>query len=184
MKNNILVFILFLVFGCDAEDLPEEPLIQPEFNVLVSGQSWEPNRGGALILNNDLNGVISIRMAGPVDGKGRVFKLSIVNNDFEWLPVERYNISSLVFGFEENATYEQLDSDGELEQWRSERLNVAVIDISSITEVDGIQYLGGSFRASPCNDGLFPACIPISGTFDNLRLFASAEEMNLTIGIF
>jgi len=135
-------------------------------------------------LNGEDYGAISIRMAGPNDGNGRTFRLAIENINFEWLPVTAYSISSLSDGFVENAQYEQKDSSGATEQWRSERLNAAEINVSSISEVDGLLYLSGNFRASPCNGDLFPACIPIVGSFENLRLFYDAEVMVLLIGSF
>lgn len=176
--------VVSILLGCESTEPSVKPLIEPKFSVTVSGEAWEPHRGGALVLSNDQFGAISIRMAGPNDGRRRLFRLSIDNTGFEWLPVSEYDISSLSNGFVESAKYEQEDSQGETEQWRSERLNVAVINITSIIEIDGLEYLSGTFRASPCNGDLFPACIAIEGSFEDLRLFYDPVVMNLTIGVF
>lgn len=168
------LFILLFIFSCDSDEPIQEPLIEPQFDVTVSGQSWRPNRGKALVLNDGDFGSIRLTMAGPNDGRGRIFRLVIESTDFDWLPISEYGVSSLEDRFTEKADYYESTSDGELQYRRSHNLNVAVIEISSITEIDGIEYLSGSFRASPCNGDLFPACVPIVGTFDSLRLFYDA----------
>mgnify|MGYP003134421413 CR=1 FL=1 len=186
MKLSTSIFLISttIILGC-SNNVPEPEIKDlPEINATISGEVWKPSYAGVIITETEIFKTFQMFIyeeAHPNSNKrNRVLEIGIVNKEYEWTPIKPLNLFNTSSDFRVSSRYGE-NLEPLKRTYRTTEYNDAIgVETTEVKQENGIYYLDGQFKSQPCygGGGVFPNCLNIVGTFENMRVFESYTDMS------
>jgi hypothetical protein len=177
-RHLLLTVLTLLILSCQEE--PEVP--KPEFSAIINSTAgdWQANTGGMLFFRNQERGVVHLYLRGKRDdGSFNYLELFISDVNLSAEPPQTFDFSELSdqsYSFGEYR-YSEMTSGWQPYDQKSVKINV-----TKVTELDGLFFISGTFEFTGCNRDSFPVCLNQTGEFINTEVFPNYDILTAWLG--